>query len=113
MPRTSISFPLIGRIRIGRSWSDAELRPRLASWRRFELRRGLQDAAKAEGEPMTREEGDYLIDKALAGGAIDAAGNPTPDADEATIAETRKWPAWLWFLAGALLLAVIRYLLAP
>jgi hypothetical protein len=65
MGRAWLSVPL-GKtgIRIGRSWPD----PRLASWRRYELRKGLESAAEARGEPMNREDADYLIDKALATG---------------------------------------------
>jgi len=75
MGRTWISVPF-GRtgIRIGRSISDSEMRPRLPSWRRFELRRGLQEAAKARGETMTKDEADYCIDKALATGLLDGNG---------------------------------------
>jgi hypothetical protein len=32
----------------------------------------LQEAAKARGEPMTREDADYAIDKALATGLLDS-----------------------------------------
>jgi hypothetical protein len=35
----------------------------------------LQQAAKARGETLTREDADYVIDKALATGAIDSNGN--------------------------------------
>jgi hypothetical protein len=57
MGRTWLSIP-IGRtgIRIGRSIADSEWRGRLPSWRRYELRKGLQAAAEARGEPMTRED---------------------------------------------------------
>jgi hypothetical protein len=75
MPRNWISIPVWHGIRIGRSISDAEWRGHLPSWRRHELRHGLQTAAKARGEILTREDADYLIDKALATGAIDANGN--------------------------------------
>ena len=46
---------------------------RLPSWRRYELRRGLQAAATKRGEKVTREDCDYAIDKALACGALDKA----------------------------------------
>jgi hypothetical protein len=75
MPRTWISVPVWRGVRIGRSVSDAELRGHLPGWRRHELRHGLQEAAKARGETLMREDADYLIDKALATGAIDANGN--------------------------------------
>jgi hypothetical protein len=42
------------------------MRPRLSPYRRYELRKGLQEAAKARGGPMTKEDADYCIDKALA-----------------------------------------------
>jgi hypothetical protein len=35
----------------------------------------LQEAAKARGEAMTREDADYVIDKALATGQLDSSGN--------------------------------------
>ena len=49
-------------------------RPHLPSWRRYELRHGLQEAAKARGEPMTREDADYAIDKSPASGLLDSSG---------------------------------------
>lgn len=76
MPRSWISIPIGFGIRVGRSIADSELHPRLPSWRRFELRRGMQADAEARGEHMTREEADYGIDKAIAEGEIDADGNP-------------------------------------
>ena len=78
MPRSWISLP-IGRtgIRIGRSIADSELRARLPNWRRYEIRKGLQAAASARGEPMSREDCDYIIDRALATGGLDSAGVPT------------------------------------
>jgi len=51
------------------------MRPRLSPYRRYELRKGLQEAAKARGEPMTKEDADYCIDKALANGVLDSAGD--------------------------------------
>lgn len=51
-------------------WED--FRPRrqamaaLPSYRRYELRHGLQEAAKASGKPIGKDDADYLIDKALA-----------------------------------------------
>jgi hypothetical protein len=65
-----------GLVRPGISLGREDFRPRaLPSWRRYELRHGLQEAAKARGEPMTREDADYAIDKALATGAIDSNGD--------------------------------------
>ena len=51
------------------------MRLRLSPYRRYELRKGLQEAAKARGEPMTKEDADYCIDKALATGVLDSAGD--------------------------------------
>ena len=53
------------------------MRPRLPSWRRYELRTQLKAGAIARAEPMTREQCDYLIDKALATGVLDSAGDLT------------------------------------
>jgi len=44
-------------------------------YRRYELRHGLQEAAKARGETMTKEDADYCIDKALVTGSLDSNGN--------------------------------------
>ena len=59
-------------IRPGISLGREDLHPRLPSFRRYELRKGLRDAAKARGETMTKEDADYLIDKALAAGVLDS-----------------------------------------
>jgi hypothetical protein len=77
MGRTWLSVPILRTgIRIGRSIADSELRQhRLPSWRKFELCHGLIKAAEARGETLTREDADYIVDKALATGAIDADGN--------------------------------------
>ena len=75
MGRNWLSVSLGHGIRIGRSVADSDFQPRLPSWRRHELRAGLQAAAKARGEPMNREECDYRIDKALATGELDEAGS--------------------------------------
>jgi hypothetical protein len=48
--------------------------PKLLSWRRHKLRHGLQEAAQARGEPMTREDADYAIGKALASNLLDSPG---------------------------------------
>jgi hypothetical protein len=78
MPRTWLSLPVARTgIRIGRSIADSELRPHLPSWRRYELRKALQAAAEARGEPLSREDCDYIIDRNLATGGLDSAGNPT------------------------------------
>jgi hypothetical protein len=47
----------------------------LPSYRRYELRHELQEAAKASGKPIGKDDADYLIDKALATGAIDSNGD--------------------------------------
>jgi hypothetical protein len=70
MPRSWISVPIGHGIRI----ADAELRPRLPSWRKYELCHGLIKAAEARGEKMTKDEAAYIIDKALAVGLIDSSG---------------------------------------
>jgi hypothetical protein len=64
-----------GLVRPGISLGREDFRPRhLPSWRRYELRHGLQEAAKSRGEPMTREDADYAIDKSLASGLLDSSG---------------------------------------
>ncbi len=65
-----------GLVRPGISLGREDLLPRLPSWRRYELRKGLQTAAKARGKPLTDEESNYLIDRALAMGAIDLQRRP-------------------------------------
>lgn len=69
--RNWISVSLGNGIRIGRSIAD----PRLPSYRRYELRHAMQEAAKARGETITRDDADYLIDKSLAIGLLDHNGN--------------------------------------
>ncbi len=77
MPRFWLSGPhlLKGWIRPGISIGCEDRNPRLPSYRRYELRHGLREAAKARGETMTKEEADYVIDKALATGLLDSNGN--------------------------------------
>ena len=65
-----------GLIRPGVSLGKEDLHPRLPSWRRYELRCGLQAAARAKGEFACKEQCDYLIAKALAAGALDRNGEP-------------------------------------
>jgi len=62
-------------VRPGISLGREDLQPRLPSYRRYELRHGLREAAKARGEAMTKEDADYYIDKALATGQLDSNGN--------------------------------------
>ena len=65
-----------GLIRPGISLGKEDFRPpRLPSWRRHELRAGLQAAAKARGEAMTKDDANYCIDKALATGMLDSKGD--------------------------------------
>jgi hypothetical protein len=65
---------LKGLVRPGISIGPEDVHPHLPSYRRYELRKGLQEAAKARGEPMTKEDADYCIDKGLATGVIDSHG---------------------------------------
>jgi len=75
--RLWLSGPRIlrGLVRPGISLVREDWNPRLPSYRRYELRHGLQEAAKARGEPMTKEDANYAIDKALATGLLDSNGN--------------------------------------
>ncbi|MGO9233632.1 MAG: hypothetical protein ACLP4V_05905 [Methylocella sp.] len=68
-------------VRPGVSLGWEDFRPRrqamaaLPPHRRYELRHGLQEAAKASRKPIGKDDADYLIDKALATGAIDFNGD--------------------------------------
>ena len=75
--RLWLSGPRIlrGLVRPGISLGREDWNSRLPSYRRYELRHGLQEAAKARGEPMTKEDANYAIDKALATGLLDSNGN--------------------------------------
>jgi hypothetical protein len=64
-----------GLVRPGISLGREDWSPRLPSWRRHELRHGLQAAAKARGETLTRVDTDYTIDKSLATGVLDSNGD--------------------------------------
>ena len=67
-----------GLIRPGISFNENELRhktPRLPNWRRHELRADLKAAAEVKGETITVADANYLIDKALAAGVLDANGD--------------------------------------
>ncbi|MGO9238166.1 MAG: hypothetical protein ACLP4V_30255 [Methylocella sp.] len=72
---------LYGLVRPDVSFGWEDFRPRwqamaaLPPYRRYELRHGLQEAAKASGKPIGKDEADYFIDKALATGAIDSNGD--------------------------------------
>jgi len=62
--------------RPGFSICPEDIHPRLPSYRRYGLRHGLQEAAKARGETMTKEDANYAIDKALATGLLDFQRQP-------------------------------------
>jgi hypothetical protein len=86
MPRTwlSLSVPILRGLRVGRSWADSELRPRLPAWRKWELRRGLKDAAKARGETMPEDQASYLVDKAVDVGGIEVIEDIIEEAEPAS-----------------------------
>jgi hypothetical protein len=71
MPRNFISLSLGHGLRIGRSFSDSELRRRLPSWRKYELIHGLMRSAAARGVKMTKDEAAYCVDKAVDIGGVD------------------------------------------
>ena len=60
-------------IRSGISIGPEDVRPYQPLWR-LELRKQLQEKPTSDGQPMTREEADSCIDKALANGALDSDG---------------------------------------
>jgi hypothetical protein len=68
--RTWLSFPLGHGVRLGRSWSDADLHPRpkrLQSWQRLEIRDRLAARARARGEPVpSKERLNAAIDRGIA-----------------------------------------------
>jgi hypothetical protein len=69
---------LSGLVRPGVSFGPKDFRaPRLPSWKRFELGEGLQTAARARGETLTKECANYVIDRARACGLLDARGELT------------------------------------
>jgi len=78
-----------------------DFRGRLPSWKRYELRHGLQEAAKARGEPMSKEDADYCIDKALATGALDSEGglNVNVKGDREKIVEELLAASAAWGMA--------------
>jgi hypothetical protein len=88
MGRTWLSVPIGFGIRVGRSISDSELRPRMPAWRKWELCHGLIKAAKARGEKMTKDEAAYCVDKAIDIGGVDVIEQEI-EAGEATC-EARK-----------------------
>ncbi len=48
-------------MRFGQSWGPEDRGPpKLPSWRRYEIRQMLIDAAAKKGEAMSRERADYI-----------------------------------------------------
>jgi hypothetical protein len=64
----------IGLVRTSISTGPEDIHRYLPSWRWFRLGRQLQEKAEADGKQMTREEADYIIDKALTTGLLDSDG---------------------------------------
>ena len=60
-------------IRSGISIGPEDVKPSQPLWR-LELRKQLQEKPTSDGKPMTPEEADSCIDKALANGALDSDG---------------------------------------
>jgi hypothetical protein len=68
---------LDGGVRPCRSAGPEEVRTSLSAWLRLELCKQLQENVSSDGEPITQEQADYFIDKALACGALDSEGTLT------------------------------------
>ena len=68
---------LDGVVRPGTSASPEEVRTGLPAWLRSELRTQLQRKITSDGEPVTQEQADSFIDKALDSGALDSEGTLT------------------------------------
>ncbi len=68
---------LDGGVRPCRSASPGEVRTSLPAWLRLELCKQLQENFSSDGEPITQEQADYFIDKALACGTLDYEGTLT------------------------------------
>jgi hypothetical protein len=64
-------------VRPGRSAAPEEVRTGLPAWLRSELRTQLQRKITSDGEPVTQEQADSFIDKALDGGTLDSEGTLT------------------------------------
>lgn len=77
--RLWLSEPLIidDVFRPGRGAGLEEVRTELPAWLRSELRMQLQRKITSDGEPVTQEQADSFIDKALACGTLDSAGKLT------------------------------------
>ena len=88
------------RTRLGVSVGPSDFTARelkIPNWRRHELRHGLQEAAKANGETLSREDADYLIDRTahdiLAAAAAEQA--------------KRRRMLWRWVIFAWLALSVV------
>jgi hypothetical protein len=68
---------LDGGVRPGRSADSEEVRIGLPAWLRSELRTQLQRKITSDGEPVTQEQADSFIDKALDSGTLDSEGTLT------------------------------------
>ncbi len=88
--RRFISFRGPAGTRFGVSTGPAD--QRLPRWKRFEVRKAIEAQATTKGQHFTREEEDYIIDKAV------AEGPP------------RHIP-WGWILAALVAFAVITALM--
>jgi len=100
-----LSFPGPWRTRLGVSISPSDLgyrEPRIPSWKRHELRHGLQEAAKENGETLSREDADYLIDR-TAHDILQAAA--------AEQAQRRRrlwrWAIFMWLVLSAAFIFLI------
>ena len=61
----------------GKSICSQDIRPRLPDWLRSELCNQLQEKIASDGEPITQEQADSIIDSALASGTLDSEGTLT------------------------------------
>jgi hypothetical protein len=68
---------LDGDVRPGRRAGPEEVRTGLPAWLRSELRTQLLRKITSDGEPVTQEQADSFIDKALDSGALDSDGTLT------------------------------------
>jgi hypothetical protein len=64
-------------VRPGRSACPEEVRTRLPAWLHSELRTQLLRKITSDGTPVTQEQADSFIDKALDSGTLDAEGTLT------------------------------------
>ena len=78
-------------IRSGISIGPEDVRPYPPLWR-LELRKQLQGKPTSDGKPLTREEADSCIDKALASGALDSDGfSPSVSRGHASKLSSKFW----------------------